>query len=153
MKDRTIYSYKARLTNEKIAIQTLKDCHAFLEKKLGVKTSLYLLKDKRIGTKDLRGAYNHKINGVMINLCRLRGWTIEESISVLAHEMRHAVQYKNNWIEDYKEKNHSAKWKGKIYNVGYYDSPWEKDARKYEQKYTKLTIESLNLTKKSKIKI
>ena len=152
MKERKIFTYKAKVAEEKITLQTLKDCHEFLETKLGVKTSLYLVKEKKT-PKNQMGAYNPKLNAVLINFHWLKGSTIQHSINILSHEMRHAVQYKNKWIKDINGKTDIGYWKGKKYNVGYYDSPWEIDARKYEDKYAKLAIDSLNLKRKSNIKI
>ena len=155
MEEKIIYIYKAKTAEQKMALQTLKDCHSFLEKKLGIETNLCLIKKRHKSTENIRGIYNPKDNVIVINLENLKGETIKESINVLAHEMRHAVQYKNNWISKFKVENNEGigYWKGKKYNVGYWDSPWEKDARKYEEKYTKEAIDNLNLKRKSKIKI
>jgi hypothetical protein len=150
MKETQIYAYRAKTAEHKISLQVLKDCHAFLENKLGVKTSLYLVKEKK--TSQL-GAFNPKLNAILINFHWLKGSTIQHSINILSHEMRHAVQYKNKWIKDFIGKTDTGYWKGKKYDVGYYDSPWEIDARKYEDKYAKSAIDSLNLKRKLKIKI
>jgi hypothetical protein len=157
MKEREISTYKAKLAEERIALQTLKDCHQFLETKLGVKTSLRIDKIK-FGKKEpafgVRGMYNEKYNIIFINLYNLKGQNILRSIEVLAHEFRHAVQFKNKWLKGgTPKKDYSGYWKGKKYNVGYYDSPWEIDARKYEDIYAKSAIDSLNLKRKSNIKI
>jgi hypothetical protein len=156
MKQTEIYTYKAKLAEEKIALQTIKDCHKFLEKQLGVRTSLAVVKEKvENGGDNIVGLYNAKNNVVVINLYTLRGSNIKETISVLSHEMRHAVQYKNKWLKGFQAKNNKGVgyWKGKKYDVGYWDSPWEKDARKYGEKYTSLVIDKLNLKRKSKIKL
>jgi hypothetical protein len=67
MKKREISTYKAKVAEERIALQTLKDCHQFLENKLGIKTSLYLVKQKK-APKNLMGAYHPKLNAILINI-------------------------------------------------------------------------------------
>jgi hypothetical protein len=157
MKEKYVHTDRVKLVEHKIAVQTLKDCHSFLQKKLGVETNLAIVKRKPPKrTQNLLGLYNHKSNTVLLNLYTLQGSTIEKAIDTLAHEMRHAVQCKNKWLSKFKESvDGSVKgyWKGKEYNNDYYNSPWEMDARKYGEKYTKIAADSLNLKRKLKIKI
>lgn len=157
MKEKYVLIDRVKLVEHKIAIQTLKDCHLFLQKKLGIETNLAVLKRKPYKrNQHLLGVYNHKSNTVILNLYTLQGCTIEKAIDTLAHEMRHAIQYKNKWLTKFKGGTvDSVKgyWKGKEYNNDYYDAPWEIDARKYGAKYTKIASDSLNLKRKLKIKI
>jgi hypothetical protein len=157
MKEKYVLIDRIKLVEHKIAVQTLKDCHLFLQKKLGIETNLVVLKRKPYKHNQcLLGVYNHKSNTVILNLYTLQGCTIEKAIDTLAHEMRHAIQYKNKWLTKFKGGTiDSVKgyWKGKEYNNDYYDAPWEIDARKYGAKYTKIATDSLNLKRKLKIKI
>ena len=152
MEEKQIYTYKAKTAEQKLALETLKQCHSFLEKKLGVETNLYLINDKRKKNADISGLYNHKNNVVVINLATLKNQPIKESIDVLSHEMRHALQYKNKWLKSNK-KGEGSYWKGKLYNVEYEKQPWEKDARNWARKYSDMAISSLSLYKKAKIKM
>jgi hypothetical protein len=152
MKEKEIYTYKAKTAEQKLALETLKQCHSFLEKKLGVETNLYLINDKRKKYANTHGIYNAETNMVVINLATLKHKSIKDSIDVLSHEMRHALQYKNKWLKPNK-KGEGSYWKGKLYNVEYENRPWEKDAFNWESKYSNMAISSLSLTKKAKIKL
>lgn len=44
------------------------------------------------------GTYNAQTNLVVINLRRLRGHSMMTIFSVLDHELRHAVQYQQGWL-------------------------------------------------------
>lgn len=144
MKSEIIVKFKVKKPEHRMAVDIITKAHSILEKKLDVKSHLVLFNKTKNIDKKLLGIYNQNYKCIALNLFTCK--TIEGSINTLSHEFRHAFQYKNKWIN----KN---KWKGKNYNCDYYDLPWEKDARKWGEKYSKIVIDSLNLHKKSKIMI
>lgn len=157
MKDKVILSYRAKSPEERLAIQMIKDCHCFLEKKLKIETNLLIDKvklAKKHPNSDARGIWFPEKQTVVINMFHLKGCQIKECIEVLGHEMRHALQYKRKWLIRSKKDNEVNYWKGKKYLLTlYYKQPWEIDARKWEKKYSDMAIDSLGLHKKSKIKL
>jgi len=56
----------------------------------------------------------------------------KDIITTLFHEMVHVKQYLHNELKSGIGKLPS-RWKGKKYNVSYYESPWEVEAYEYEK--------------------
>lgn len=70
--------------------------------------------------------------------------TPEQTLLVLAHEMGHVKQYAKHELKDYVYGDRT-KFQDKIFekaSVGYWQSPWEKDARKIERKLYKAFLKS-----------
>jgi len=150
MKSEIFVKFKVKTPEHRIAVDTLIKAHSILEKELGVQSHLVLFNKTKNVNKTLRGVYFNDLKCITMNLFACR--TIEDCVYVLSHEFRHALQFKNKWISK-DSTNECGKWKGKKYNCDYLDLPWEKDARKWGEKYSKGVIDSLNLHKKSKIRI
>ena len=70
--------------------------------------------------------------------------TPEQTLLVLAHEMGHVKQYAKHELKDYVYGGRT-KFQDKIFekaSVGYWQSPWEKDARKIERKLYRAFLKS-----------
>lgn len=70
--------------------------------------------------------------------------TPEQTLMVLAHEMGHVKQYAKHELKDYVY-GERIKFQDRIFekaSVSYWQSPWEKDARKIERKLYRAFLKS-----------
>lgn len=70
--------------------------------------------------------------------------TAEQTLMVLAHEMGHVKQYAKHELKDYVY-GERTKFQNRIFekaSVSYWQSPWEKDARKIERKLYRAFLKS-----------
>ena len=64
-----------------------------------------------------------------------RGMSNRKLISTVMHEMIHVKQYVKNELIDYESGN--IQWKSrKFKDLDYWNQPWEREAHKYDERYT-----------------
>ncbi len=142
---------------EELAKDLLIQCHDWLKKELDVDTHLVLSRECNWGRDAFHaGLYTNSLKEVRINFRNLYGNPIDQMIEVLGHEMRHAVQYKQDllqrsqydsvWKKRKGNRYIGGMWKNKNYSfIKYEDAPWEIDARKYQRKYADKVIKALGI--------
>ena len=158
-----LFDHKLRIrTNPRIneAIKALEVGCRILQEDKGVGAFTFKVSTNASITSTKAGYCNYNKHGdvtVVLNLSTmlLRGSNFNTILLVLAHEIRHALQYNMRWIEygshkwlgvtEYKRignaqaiKDH---YKGKkplssYSNTAYYNRPCEQDARKFENRYS-----------------
>jgi len=139
---------------EQTAVNLCIEAHKWLNKKFGVDTKLTFSREVNWG-RDVcyAGFYRHADREVRINIRNLYGSSIKNVLIVLGHEIRHAVQHKNDWLDKSYSSNkpdgkyESGKWKGKNYWGTYLDAPWEIDARAFQTEYADMAIKELGFGK------
>jgi hypothetical protein len=149
-----------RNNEEKMAVECVTKAHKWFNEKFNLQTNLTFSREVNWGKDAIHaGYYANQNKEVRINIRNLYGHSIKTILEVLGHEIRHAIQYDNNWIETSRSSKHSSsgyesgKWKGNVYWGKYLTAPWEIDARKYEKQYAKMVIKELGLDEESKIKL
>jgi hypothetical protein len=83
---------------------------------------------------------SNRIFLISVNKCL----TAQQTLIALAHEMGHVKQYAKHELKDYVY-GERIKFQDTIFekaSVGYWQSPWEKDARKIERKLYKSFLKS-----------
>ena len=150
-----------RNETEKLFINYLQKAHYFLNEKLNLNTNLDQERVCYWGNDAFHsGFYKDIENKIVINFRNLYGFSLKTIMIVLGHEFRHAYQYKKGYLEredayrsvkNPQSHNRMEKgiWKGKeIKLTKYFDLPWEKDARAYENKYANIIFKSNIIPKK-----
>ena len=145
---------------EQTAIDMCIEAHKWLNKKFEVDTKLTFSREVNWG-RDVyyAGFYLNENNEVRINIRNLYGNSIKDVLIVLGHEIRHAIQYKNKWLEKFGKESTgrnpyvNGKWKGKQYFDKYFTAPWEVDAREYQTKYANMVIKALGFENDCKVKL
>lgn len=151
-----------RNKTEQQFLDIVKNSHSFLNAKLNLNTSINVERHFAWGNDtEYAGYYSGEENLVNLNFERMYGFPLQDILTVLAHEMRHAYQASKGWIDDpnanrYRGVWRSANgriesdyWKGKkITRMAYAKCPWEVDARKYEKKYFKMLVDGGQVTPK-----
>ena len=148
---------------EQLAKDLLIKCHDWLKKDLGVDTTLVLSRECNWGKDAFHaGLYTNAYKQVRINFRNLYGQPIDRMIEVLGHEMRHAVQYKEDLLQrsqyDGKKIRNDVRYIGGTWNNQHYwgaykDAPWEIDARKYQRQYADKVINALGIQEEVKTRI
>lgn len=146
---------------EQTAVNMCIEAHKWLNKKFGLKTKLTFSREVNWGNDVYyAGFYCHADKEVRINIRNLYGNSILDILTVLGHEIRHAIQYNKKWLKGSRFKEGKGRnpyisddWKGKSYWGRYYDAPWEIDAREYQAKYADMVVKALGFEKDCKIKL
>lgn len=142
---------KIRNEQEQLAVNVMTEAHEYFNKVFQLNTTLTFQRECNWG-KDAKhaGWYQYRNNLVALNFRNMYGATIQDLLEVLAHEMRHAVQYDYEWLTNFNTKPGSkyvsGTWKGEYMMVKYEDAPWEVDARAHEKPYSQEVIEALNIS-------
>ena len=145
---------------EQTAVNMCIEAHKWLNTKFGVDTKLTFSREVNWGNGvHYAGFYKHAELEVRINIRNLYGNSIKDILAVLGHEIRHAIQHKNDWLhKGYQSKGNGGKlengdWKGKHYWGEYWTAPWEIDAREYQYKYADMAIKALGFEKDADTKL
>ena len=152
-----------RNEQERTAVEVLTKAHEWMCNEYGVNPVLSFQRKCNWG-KDARYAGFHlaRENSVTLNFRNMYGATIKDLLSVLGHEIRHAVQYSTGLLSidkfdrnEYKGRTAmiARTWKGERMRVAYKTAPWEVDAREYQNQYADACIKVLKLKGVSKTKI
>jgi len=145
---------------EQKAVNMCIEAHKWLNTKFGVDTKLTFSREVNWGNDVFyAGFYRDANKEIRINIRNLYGNSIKDILSVLGHEIRHAIQHKSDWLEKgYSSKGgdgkwESGNWKGKRYWGEYWTAPWEIDAREYQYKYADMAIKALGFQKDADTKL
>lgn len=140
-----------RSDNERQIADILTRCHDWLANHLEIDSQLEFGRTAIFG----RDAFhcglwlNHSKQSV-INYRNLYGNNVNLILDVVAHEARHAVQYKTGMLSEKgreRDSKHDGRWEigywqNKLYSGAYKNAPWEIDARSYEPIYKQLIIDA-----------
>lgn len=151
-----------RNEQEKIAVEVLTKAHEWMCKEYGVSNSLIFQRECNWGKDAFHaGWYRNSTNTIALNFRNMYGSTIKALISVLGHEIRHAVQYKTGMLRKYGKSNRVSNrnsyitgiWNDVDFFGRYIDAPWEIDAREYQDQYAAACIKALKIEGVSKIQL
>jgi hypothetical protein len=142
---------KPRNQNERDVIELMTRCHDWLAEELGIKSTMEFGRTCNWGKDAFHaGLWYQGSKQSVLNFRNLYGAPMSRLLRIVAHEARHAVQYRDGLLEEGSRSSkttHNGKWeegywKGEYYSGPYKDAPWEKDARAYETKYSSMVIDS-----------
>jgi hypothetical protein len=146
-----------RNERERQIVECCKATHAWMNEHFGLETKLVFSRECNWGKDAFHaGLYVSCANEIWLNFRNLYGSNLKTILTVLGHEMRHAVQYStgklsNSWsrktIGSGPDKWISGVWEGKQMFVQYKNAPWEIDAREHEEEYAILATAALGFTK------
>ena len=142
---------KPRNKNEIEIISIMTRCHDWLANELGITSRMEFGRTCNWGKDAFHaGLWLEQTKQSVLNFRNLYGATVERMLRIVAHEARHAVQYRDGLLEDKASRpkmTHNGRWetgtwKGTYYSGTYKDAPWEQDARAHETAYSKLVIDA-----------
>jgi hypothetical protein len=151
-----------RNEQEKIAVEVLTKAHEWMCNEYGVTNSLIFQRECNWGKDAFHaGWYRNADNTIALNFRNMYGATIKDLISVLGHEIRHAVQYQTGMLKRYGKSNKVSSrnsyitgiWNDVDFWGKYIDAPWEIDAREYQDQYAEACISALKIADVSKTQI
>lgn len=154
---RTNHRIATRTTAEVRLVQALEVATTILEEALGVEVCLQAQRQAGWAGADAwhAGMYCHESRDderlVKVNFRNLEGRSTYEVLQVLGHEMRHALQHKNGWFDQYR------RWVGPAVEYtgvrtkdlryrAWFSKPQEVDARNFEKTYADLVINDPRFT-------
>jgi len=137
--------------NERDVMEIMTRCHNWLADELGIESRLEFGRTAYWGENAFHAGlwYQHSLQSVL-NFRNLYGATVARLLRIVAHEARHAVQYKQGLLTTqgrtskmtHNGRYESGTWRGERYSGSYKDAPWEIDARAHEQPYSDLVIKA-----------
>ena len=138
-----------RNQNERDVMAIMTRCHNWLADHLNIDSRMEFGRTAYWGRDAFHAGlwYQDTLQSVL-NFRNLYGATVERLLRIVAHEARHAVQYKTGLLSR-NGRNHkmthngryeSGTWRGQYYHGTYRDAPWEKDARAHEKTYSDMVI-------------
>jgi|TARA_Y100001937_G_scaffold44898_1_gene63094 hypothetical protein len=148
---------KPRNQNEIQVMRLMTECHDWLAKELNIQSHMEFGRTAYWGNQARHcGLWYQDTKQSVLNFRNLYGANMYRLLKIIAHEARHAVQYKDNLlsVEGRKSKmTHNGKWEvgywqGKLYRGPYKEAPWEIDARAHEKQYADLIVKSGIITDK-----
>ena len=149
-----------RNEQERQVVEHCKAAHAWMNEHFGLETKLVFSRECYWGKDAFHaGCYIAQDNEIWLNFRNLYGSDLTKILTVLGHEMRHAVQYATGKLSRFSEfgrrssgsgvnKWISGVWEGKQMFIQYKNAPWEIDARAHQNEYAMLASAALGLTKK-----
>lgn len=137
--------------NERDVMAIMTRCHNWLADELGIESKMEFGRTAYWGRDAFHAGlwYQDSLQSVL-NFRNLYGATVERLLRIVAHEARHAVQYKQGLLS-MNGRNHKMThdgryemgyWRGDYYRGAYRDAPWEIDARAHERPYSDLVIKA-----------
>ena len=142
---------KIRNSNEQQIVDILTRCHDWLANELDIHSKIEFGRTCNWGRDAFHAGlwYNDSKQSV-INFRNLYGYNVYTMLKIVAHEARHAVQYKTGLLNDERRNNkmthngrwESGTWQGQYWSGAYLDAPWEKDARAHEECYAQRVIDA-----------
>lgn len=147
---------KPRNQNEIQIMSIMTRCHDWLADELGIESKMEFGRTCNWGKNAFHaGLWFNSSKQSVLNFRNLYGASVERMLKIVAHEARHAVQYRDGMMKD-EGRNVKSKhdgrweigyWKGEYFSGRYKDAPWEIDARAHEKPYSQLIIDSGIITK------
>jgi len=142
---------RIRNENEQQIVDTMTRCHDWLAKELDIESKMEFGRTCNWGKDAFHAGlwYNDSKQSVL-NFRNLYGANMYTLLKIVAHEARHAVQYKTGMLVEKgrsRKTRHDGKWETGIWNGEYWsgpymDAPWEIDARAHEEPYAQMVIDA-----------
>jgi len=140
-----------RNQNERDVMEIMTRCHNWLADQLQIDSRMEFGRTAYWGRDAFHAGlwYQNTLQSVL-NFRNLYGATMARLLRIVAHEARHAVQYKEGLLSR-NGRNHKMThdgrweqgyWQGKYYSGAYKDAPWEIDARAHERTYSNMVIQA-----------
>ena len=142
---------KPRSQNERDVIELMTRCHNWLAEELGIKSTMEFGRTCNWGKDAFHaGLWCQGTKQSVLNFRNLYGAPMSRLLHIVAHEARHAVQYRDGLLKEGSRSSkttHNGKWetgywKDEYYSGPYKDAPWEIDARAHEKPYGDMVIAS-----------
>jgi hypothetical protein len=142
---------KIRNENEQQVVDIMTRCHDWLAKELDIESNMAFGRTCNWGKDAFHvGLWYNSSNQSVLNFRNLYGANMYRMLKIVAHEARHAVQYKTGMLVEAgrsRKTKHDGKWETGIWNGEYWsgpyrDAPWEIDARAHEEPYAQMVIDA-----------
>jgi hypothetical protein len=134
------------------AMEIMTRCHDWLAAELGIDSNMDFGRTAYWGRDAFHAGFWRQSDKLsVLNFRNLYGNPMSRLLRIVAHEARHAVQYRDGMLEDSCRKTktngihgrlENGIWNGQYYHGLYKDAPWEIDARAHEQQYAQLVIDA-----------
>ena len=148
-----------RNEQERQVVEHCKAAHAWMNEHFGLETKLVFSRECYWGKDAFHaGCYIAQDNEIWLNFRNLYGSDLTKILTVLGHEMRHAVQYATGRLSRFQEFSRkssgsgvdrwiSGVWDGKQMFIQYKNAPWEIDARAHQNEYAMIASAALEFNK------
>lgn len=143
---------KLRNAGEQRTTEIMTRCHDWLADHLNIQSTMDFGRTAYWGRDAFHAGFWRETNKLsVLNFRNLYGAPMSRLLRIVAHEARHAVQYRDGMLkDDYRKtktngvhgRTESGIWNDKYYYGTYQDAPWEIDARAHEQQYSQLVIDA-----------
>ena len=142
---------KTRNQNERDVIEIMTRCHNWVADKLNIDSKMEFGRTAYWGKDAFHaGLWFNTTKQSVLNFRNLYGAPMARLLRIIAHEARHAVQYRDGLLSTQgrnSKMTHNGKyeygtWKGERYSGSYRDAPWEIDARAHEKQYSDMMIKA-----------
>lgn len=140
---------KIRNENEQQVVDIMTRCHDWLANELDIDSKMEFGRTCNWGKDAFHAGlwYNDSKQSVL-NFRNLYGANMYQMLKIVAHEARHAVQYKTGMLVEEgrnRKTKHDGKWEygtwnGEYFSGPYKEAPWEIDARAHEEPYAQMVI-------------
>ena len=142
---------KIRNENEQQVVDIMTRCHDWLAKELDIESKMEFGRTCNWGHDAFHaGLWYNSTKQSVLNFRNLYGANMYTLLKIVAHEARHAVQYKTGMLVEEGRNNktrHDGRWEygtwnGEYYSGPYKEAPWEIDARAHEEPYAQMVIDA-----------
>lgn len=140
-----------RNQNERDVMAIMTRCHNWLADQLQIDSKMEFGRTAYWGRDAFHAGlwYQASLQSVL-NFRNLYGATMERLLRIVAHEARHAVQYRQGLLKTqgrdsrmtHDGRYETGYWRGEYYHGTYKDAPWERDARAHERPYSDMVIKA-----------
>jgi hypothetical protein len=140
-----------RNQNERDVMAIMTRCHNWLADQLQIDSKMEFGRTAYWGRDAFHAGlwYQASLQSVL-NFRNLYGATMERLLRIVAHEARHAVQYRQGLLKTqgrdsrmtHDGRYETGYWRGEYYHGTYKDAPWERDARAHEKPYSDMVIKA-----------
>jgi hypothetical protein len=126
-------------------------CHDWLAKELDIESKLEFGRTAYWGRDAFHaGLWYNNTKQSVLNFRNLYGAPMDRLLRIIAHEARHAVQYRDGMMTNthrstkttHDGRYEAGIWHGKYWSGAYMEAPWEIDARAHEKEYSQMVIDS-----------
>ena len=142
---------KVRDENEQQVVDIMTRCHDWLANELDIDSKMEFGRTCNWGKDAFHaGLWYNSTQQSVLNFRNLYGANMYQMLKIVAHEARHAVQYKTGMLTEERRSHktkHNGKWETGIWNGEYWsgaykDALWEVDARAHEEPYAQMVIDA-----------
>jgi len=141
---------KIRNAGEQRTTEIMTRCHNWLANHLNIHSKMEFGRTAYWGRDAFHAGFWQESDKLsVLNFRNLYGAPMSRLLRIVAHEARHAVQYRDGMLKESGRKTKGGigqieigYWNGDLYYGAYKDAPWEIDARAYEAPYSQLIIDA-----------